>query len=211
MDDRGPKRDILAWKIQAQEIITWGCNLVGMPEVADNIIIIFNTRMRTTLGRAWTHYGPHQKHNRPKYIEVLNGKPTGGLICFNVELYYRATDAQRRKNMIHELAHILANLRYNEGVEQGEERSAGYGPAWRAMMLELGEKPVRCHSVDTGGVKRKQTRYQMICPKRCGWSFTFAKARRTRRINAARKGQTRRCPRCQAQIRLEHWEATKEV
>jgi predicted SprT family Zn-dependent metalloprotease len=182
-----------------------------MPEIAENIIIIFNTRMRTTLGRAWTHYGPHQMHNSPKYVQELNGRPTGGLICFNVELYYRATDEQRRKNMIHELAHILANLRHNRDEKPGKERSVGHGSAWKAMMRELGEEPVRCHDVDTCDVKRKQTRYQMLCPKRCGWSFTFAKARRTRRINEARKGKTRRCPRCRAQIRLEHWEATKEV
>lgn len=200
------------WQAEARAHIQWGCDKVGMSEVADNITLLFNDRMRTTMGRAWTHYGPHQIHNKPEYIQVLNGQQRpGGLICFCNKIYARVDAAERRRNILHELAHILANLKENQHVAAGKEKSVGHGRAWKAMMRQLGEIPKRCHSNDTNGLKRRQRRYRMYCPDRCGWSFTFAKARRTRRINEARKGATRCCPKCRATIRLQHWLDTEEI
>lgn len=201
-----------AWKEESRTIIKWGCDRVGMSDVADNITVLFNDRMRTTMGRAWTHYGPHQSHHKPEYIQGLNGQQQpGGLIAFCIKLYERVDAAERRRNILHELAHILANLKANEGVTPGAEKSVKHGPKWKAMMRLLGEKPTRCHNNDTNGLKRKQRRYRMYCPSRCGWSFTFAAARRTRRINEARKGATRRCPKCRATIQLQHWINSREV
>lgn len=199
------------WEAEAETTIAWGCDRAGMSWVKDNIILLFNDKMRTTMGRAWTHYGPHQNHKSPEYTQILNGKPRGGLICFCINLYARVDAAERRRNTLHELAHILANLKLNEGAIPNKERSAKHGPFWKAMMRQLGEKPTRQHRNNTEGLKRPQTRYRMYCPERCGWSFTFAKARRTRRIKQAMQGSVRNCPQCKAKIKLEHWQATREV
>lgn len=206
------QNQINGWRAEAEILIKWGCDLVGMGDVAENITLLFNNRMRTTMGRAWTNYGPKTQYTKPEYVQTLNEqRERGGLICFCIKLYERVDSEERKRNILHELAHILANLQANEGVKHGKERSAGHGPAWKQMMRRLGQEPRRCHDNDTNGLKRRQTRYQMFCPARCGWSFTFAKARRTRRINQARNGATRRCPKCQATIKLEHWLATRKV
>jgi predicted SprT family Zn-dependent metalloprotease len=201
------------WEEEAKALIRWGCEKVGMDDVADNIVINFNDRMRTTMGRAWTNYGLHTTfYGSPAYVQVLNAqKERGGLIAFCIALYERVDQAERRRNILHELAHILANLKLNANVAAKREKSANHGRHWKAMMGLLGETPTRCHNNDTNGLKRRQRRFKMFCPDRCGWSFTFAAARRTRRINKARRGETRRCPKCQASITLQHWLNTREV
>jgi predicted SprT family Zn-dependent metalloprotease len=203
---------VIKWNEEAHELVKWGCERVGMADVADNIILLFNDRMRTTMGRAWTHYGPHQTHISPRYIQRLNGqqKP-GGLIAFCIAIYRDVDAAERRRNILHELAHILANLKLNQGVYPGLEKSAGHRAPWKAMMRQLREKPTRCHSNDISGLRRKQKCYRMACPDHCGWSMTFPAARRTRRINAGRKGSVRTCPKCKAKIHLQHWLDTQEV
>ena len=192
------------WKSEAQTLIKWGCDRVGMSHLVPYIHIRFRENMRTTMGRAYTNFGIHSRFNT-QWVQAVLGcqSEPGGMIAFNIPLYERVDAAERKRNILHELAHILANLK--AGKPQGHKRG------WKAMMYSLGEEPQRCHNNDTSGLKRQQQRYKMWCPERCGWSFTFAAARRTRRINAARKGQTRLCPKCKALIQLQHWINAQEV
>jgi len=220
------ERRIESWEHEHRERIEWGCKKVGMSDVCANIIrhnkggrlvlpassssivIHYSDSMRTTRGRAWTHYGSHDKHLRAtklvlEQLQAFHGKPRGGLLHWCIALYETSSDADREENGLHELAHVLANL------ELG--KSAKHGPVWRSMMRRMGVTPKRCHSQDTTHVKRRQRRYSMACPDRCGWSMTFSAARRTRRINKARRGETRTCPKCRAQIGLQHWMNSREV
>jgi predicted SprT family Zn-dependent metalloprotease len=217
---------IESWEAEHRDRIKWGCAKVGMSDVCENIvrhnkggrlvippssssiILHYSDSMRTTRGRAWTHYGPHDYHHGStklvrEQLQALHGKPRGGLIHWCIALYETASDSDRKENGFHELAHILANL------EAG--KSVGHKVGWKSMMRRLGVTPKRCHSQDTTHVKRRQRRYSMACPDHCGWSFTFAAARRTRRINDARKGSVRTCPKCKAKIYLQHWMNSQEV
>ena len=59
-------------------------------------------------------------------------------------LWRRASPAKRRNTVIHELAHLLTKW-----LAPSYARISAHGPAWKAMMVRLGEEPVRCHKVPT--------------------------------------------------------------
>lgn len=201
------QHQIELWKSEAQTLIEWGCNRVGMGHLIPFIHIRFRENKRSAMGSAWTNFGIQTRFTYNWVQEVLGSQAEpGGMIAFNVSLYERVDAAERKRNILHELAHILANIKLG--------KRAKHGPHWKAMMRSLGENPQRCHKNDTSDLKRKQQRYKMWCPDRCGWSFTFAKARRTRRINQLRKHNNRKtyfCPKCKADIQLHHWINAQEV
>ena len=119
------------WKAQAEAIILQCCKKAGMEDVAKNILIIFSSRKRTTMGTAWTHYG-HETH--PAYLRrgksriknplhPLNGCGRGGVIFFATKLFERADQSECHDTIIHEVAHILTNLKY--GSSQGHNHPVG--------------------------------------------------------------------------------------
>lgn len=214
---------IESWEAEHRSRIKWGCEKVGMADVSMNIIrhnkgaplvlspsgssivLHYSDSMRTTRGRAWTHYGPHDYHNGSsalvqKQLQAFHGKPRGGLLHWCIALYETASDEDREENCLHELAHILANLEAGKRV--------GHKAGWKRMMRRLGITPKRCHSQDVSHVKRKQRRYLVLCPDSCGWSFKATASRRTRRLNDS-KG--RHCPKCKAPLLRQHWMNAKEI
>jgi predicted SprT family Zn-dependent metalloprotease len=168
-----------------------------MEDVANNVILEFSDTKRTTMGTAWTHYGPnnhHQTHYRQGKQRIknplfaLNGKGRGGIIIFATKLFERASQKDREETIIHEVAHILADLK--------AKRNAGHGPAWMRMMVRLGCEPKRCHKVDTQGLKRRQKRYQLRCS--CGWACPVSASHRTKAANTIQSGEKAYwCPKCQ--------------
>ncbi len=110
-----------------------------------------------------------------------------GLVRLSRTLWPLATESKRRNTMIHEIAHIYAEL---------ERPGAGHGHVWAKWMRRFGERAERCYSLnaesfsDVAAVKAKRlaNRYHGTCP-RCGRTFNMAKATRTRWIN---RGQSRR-------------------
>jgi predicted SprT family Zn-dependent metalloprotease len=98
------------------------------------VIFKFNSRLRTTMGRAQTIWWGTD-------VIELSG-----------QLWGRATDAQRRQTIIHEVCHIVANRR--SGKAQGHSR------AWKLCMRVCGLDPKRCHNVDVGDLRRPFKRRQ---------------------------------------------------
>jgi predicted SprT family Zn-dependent metalloprotease len=100
------------------------------------IHIEWSTRMTASMGNARTvPMGLHR---------IKLSKP----------LWPKATAAERRNTVIHEAAHILANMRAGG-------RSQGHGRMWKVMMMLLGGKPKRTHSVDRENIlARRQANRQ---------------------------------------------------
>lgn len=82
-----------------------------------------------------------------------------GRVRLSRPLWRRAPEFQRRETMIHEIAHVYADL---------QKRRAGHGPVWKLWMIRFGySNPERCYSstvVDRTGLKRKRKRYLFNCP-----------------------------------------------
>ena len=126
---------------------------------------------------------------------VIDHELRQGRVRLSKPLWIRATPAERRQTMIHEIAHIYAEL---------EQRAAGHGPVWKRYMHMFGVLPKRCHGVDRTGLRRKQRRYALDCPgTRCEARITITQAMRTRWI---KERQIRRCARCKALITYTHAE-----
>jgi len=201
------QHQIELWKNEAQTLIEWGCNRVGMGHLIPHIHIRFRENKRSAMGTAFTNFGIQSQFSTNWVQEVLGSQAEpGGMIAFNVALYERVDAAERKRNILHELAHILANIKLG--------KRAGHRHHWKEMMRSLGQEPQRCHKNDTSDLKRKQQQYKLHCPDRCGWDFIFAAARRTRRINQLRQRNNSKCyfcPKCKASIKLEHWINAQEV
>lgn len=83
------------------------------------------------------------RFSRQMVSSMGNARPRTGEVRLSYRLWLRATPEKRRNTVLHEIAHVLAQLSVPVGVK------VGHGWAWKAMMTRLGETPKRCHSVDT--------------------------------------------------------------
>ena len=82
-----------------------------------------------------------------------------GHVRFSRPLWPRAVEGKPRNTVIHECAHVLANIKHN--------RNVGHGHAWKRMMMILGETPRRCFTeqqVNREGMRRRQARFTITCP-----------------------------------------------
>jgi SprT protein len=99
-----------------------------------NAKIEYNSRMRSTLGRAYYS-------------------------LFKIELNQRALDKNRdavRQTVAHELAHLISYEIY--GLH-----GKGHGVRWKSVMIRLGFSPERCHSVDVSEFKARRTKVKAKC------------------------------------------------
>ena len=120
--------------------VRWCLERVSMTDVS--IRVEFNARFTSRMGDA----------------RVMDyAKRTGRVRLSASALWRRATPVKRRNTVVHEVAHVLANLAAGAGVRVGH----GYG--WKTMMVRLGEEPTRCHSVNRDGLRRRRARsYQPV-------------------------------------------------
>jgi predicted SprT family Zn-dependent metalloprotease len=205
----------LLWKAKALPIIRQCCIIAKMPDVADNIHVIFCSKKRTTMGTAWTHQGPHCTYTKkgatgkPHPLYPLSSKPRGGVIVFNIRLFTRADDKTCIDTIVHEISHILANLKAGDNV--------GHSEQWQDMMYYVGGpfgvlKVERCHSVNTIGLERRNRRFLLECPSsRCRWNCSITAALRTRRMNEIKRGAGYVCPKCDTDLLLRDYEKAKEI
>jgi SprT-like family len=139
------------WRAEARYAIQEGLDKVGKPDLMPAITVLFRYGMRTNLGVAWTNYGPKSTFlSAPEYVRDILGKQDepGGLLLFNVPLYRKIDAIERKHNILHELAHVVAEL------ETGPKYKVGHGPVWQMFMHRFGEVPERCHSVDVSELRR---------------------------------------------------------
>jgi SprT protein len=141
----------LTW---AKGVVREACARLGEPALASRVRVEMNGRFTRRLGDA---------RARPPTIRL------------SAPLWPRATEEERRATVVHELCHVVAEMRHGKGV-------ASHGAQWQALMLALGERPVRTHDVDRSGLARRMRRVPAAC----------ACADRVHRLSALRVGRMRR-------------------
>ena len=99
-------------------------------DAASHVGLLFwkwNSRMTSTMGRAYL----------PSYIE------------FSLPLFEKATPAQRRQVVYHEVAHIVDGYNFTYNPKRPHSKS------WRALMHRAGVPALRCHDVPVVSRQRR--------------------------------------------------------
>jgi SprT protein len=119
---------------------------LGLDALAQKVVVVWNTRMRTTAGRAFWPEGKIELN--PKLKEIAPGEVRGTLL--------------------HELAHLVAYAR------AGRRRIAAHGAEWRQACADLGIPGERAtHSLPLPG-RTMQKKWRYACPA-CGQGFDRAR------------------------------------
>jgi len=120
-----------------------------LPDLAQRVTIVYNPRLRTTLGRAILDY------NR---VEL------------NIRLL-RAYPDELLATVVHELAHLAVRMRYGSAPPHGRE--------FKALMRAAGMSAASTHKLDTErvGLRRRRYAYLHRCSD-CGVMFIARKPRR---------------------------------
>ncbi|MCB1207241.1 MAG: SprT-like domain-containing protein [Verrucomicrobiae bacterium] len=130
------------------------CREQGLENLAREVSVSWNPRMRTAAGRAFS---------REWKIE-LNPRLQ--------DLPESSRDSELRATFLHELAHLVAFARV------GRKRIAPHGPEWRQACHDLGiPDEDRCHALDFQP-RRLDRKFAYTCPV-CG--ETIQRVRRIRR------------------------------
>jgi predicted SprT family Zn-dependent metalloprotease len=107
----------------------------------------FSGRMTTALGKA---------------IVYRDGRNPE--VRFSRVIWPKADPAERDNTVAHEVAHVIAGLKYGE--------NCGHDWRWRRTMQALGYTPTRCHTVDREGIQarraEKRARTGVHVPCACG-------------------------------------------
>lgn len=120
----------------ARDIVDEHLRKVGLDPGKCRIIVTTSAKFSKRMGDArCTHWSKTE--------------PAGRIRLSRGPLWRRASPAERRQTVIHELAHILADAFAN--------RHTRHGPEWKAMMRQLGAEPDRCHLVGREGLRRQRT------------------------------------------------------
>jgi SprT protein len=124
-----------------REWIRFACERNMVPELADMILVEWNSRFTKRLGDA----GYSSTTFRAR-------------IRLSIPLWPRATDQDRRETIIHEACHIIVGFKHGFGP-------APHGAEWKQAMGACDVEPLRTHEVDRTGLARKQRRFILLdCP-----------------------------------------------
>jgi len=156
---------------EIREEIRFACHANGIPELAKKIRFSFNNRFTRRMGDA-NYYSNRIRLSKP--------------------LWKRATPEQRRETIIHEACHLIARHKHGPQIK-------AHGREWKAAMRRAGFKPIRCHSVDTSGLREgTQNAFCMDCKKR----YILGKTRIKRHIRAIQQGRPGYVCKCGGTLRF---------
>jgi predicted SprT family Zn-dependent metalloprotease len=106
---------------------------MGATNLVDKLKWVWNPRLTSTMGRAHLLHFPRFLSGEdwwmPKWIEI------------SVPLFEKATPAQRRWLVYHEVAHAV------DGYHGTYDPSKPHGKSWKNLMREAGVDAKRCHDV----------------------------------------------------------------
>lgn len=122
------RRGIRGW-------IWFACERNEVPELAQTIIVEWNSRFTRRLGDA--SYNPYTYRAR---------------IRLSIPLWGRASQEDRRETVIHEVCHVVVKYKFNPFI-------ADRGPEWKEAMKNCGVTAARTHSVDRTGLTRPRRRF----------------------------------------------------
>ena len=116
-------------------------------EIAGSTIpssIGWSPRFTNCMGKARCRFEPVNLSDPAATRRIVSGE-----VIFSASaLWRRATPSERQNTVIHEAAHVLAN--------EAAGTNVGHGRQWKFMMITLGAKPERCHTVNRDGLRRRR-------------------------------------------------------
>ena len=136
---------------QIREWIDFACDTCGCPEMKHNIHFEFCGKLTQRLADAtskwWVPPGAAPKDGRSRW--------KSGRIRLSRVLWARCPEDEQKNTVIHEACHLICD-------HQGKTRGI-HGAAWKAVMIQCGEKPERCHSIDRTGIRRRRWAKRVYC------------------------------------------------
>jgi SprT protein len=152
---------------EARQLVKDTYKELGCPELFDETDIVWNNRLRATVGRA--RYNPKRRHT----IELSR----------QLWPHFRKDD-DRLETIMHEACHIVANYMHGRSI-------SAHGYQWKTLMMELGIPATRCHDIDIYGLglSRKREREVFFCE--CGPKVIGPVVAKRIRL-----GRTYRCRQC---------------
>lgn len=116
---------------------------------------------------------------------------------FSEPLWPRMSETQRRQTVIHETCHLIRYTLYGHTRTYHDDK-------WKLLMVICGAEPDRCHDIDSRGLGRKYTRYQVKCSCRT----LYVGSVRKRNLE---KGKVYLCIHCRRPVTLTGVVTKKEL
>ncbi len=112
-----------------------------LPRVAEKVAVIWNKRLRTTAGRAYSSLAKIEMNPR---LQLLPEEKR---------------DQEINQTFLHELAHVVAYSRHPDA------RIQPHGPEWKQACADLGiPGEERCHDLNLGRSAMRRKHYAYVCP-----------------------------------------------
>ena len=159
---------------QIRSWIRFACDCNGVPELAQVILVEWNTRFTCRLGDAI--YNPVSYRARIRISSLL---------------FPRASEQVRMETLIHETSHIVVGYKYGYAA-------SAHGSEWKKAMRNCGVEPRRLHSVDRTGLARRRRRFILCdCPNEQKCQILI------RHFNLVRRGEEFWCKVCGLHLHRE--------
>ena len=114
---------------QAEDLLSG----LGMDAVAEKVTVIWNKRLRTTAGRAYSNMGKIELNPRLQLLPE------------------QKKDQEINQTFLHELAHVVAHAR------NPNRRIQPHGTEWKQACADLGiPGEERCHTLNLGRTTRRK-------------------------------------------------------
>jgi SprT protein len=143
--------------------------------LSNKIEIRFNDRFTRCAGKA-----------------IYNRRFCAYRVEFSTKLFERTSVEDRENTVIHEVAHIIAWIKYGFRVKP-------HGYEWQSIHRKLGREPSRCHSIDRSDLRRSVAKIQCGCNCR---NFQISKTLYTRRMN--KYGSIGMCRKCKMKVEVKN-------
>jgi predicted SprT family Zn-dependent metalloprotease len=167
-------------RARVRQVIGETCDTCGCPEMKEKISFSFNGRFTSKMGDA---------------IFYRSGPNAGwGRVRFSTPLWPRATEEKRDNTVIHEVCHVLADYIHGKRCKHGWQ--------WKALMMKCGQKPERCHRVDTSGLRKSNKKVSCGCRE-----FEFGPIRYKKVLN----GHRYVCNHCKQPVRPTNGDKVADV
>lgn len=165
-----------------RELIQYGCDEAGVPELAGNISVEWSNRMTKRAGDA-------------NYWEGIKM----GRVRFSSKLWPTMEEQVQEDLVLHEVAHVI-DIYVNGRALVNAQKKGGHGITWQRIAQKIGAKPQRymkSSDANFAMYRRRVTRYTYVC-KGCGHQHMLTQNLLTR----MRKGKTYICKTCRTRIEV---------
>jgi predicted SprT family Zn-dependent metalloprotease len=170
---------------EIRELIEYACNEMGCDDLIPHIKVEWNNRFTTRLGDA-------------KYSGAIRDPRPVALIRLSTKLWPTMKKEDQEDTILHETAHLIDSFVNGNRFVMMQDRS-GHGRTWKEIARRVGARPRRFAKQSEAAFAkfaRKKTKYTVKCA--CKNPHVVSK----NLVTKMRKGQMRRCRRCNRLLRV---------